>query len=742
MWAGLTVVTRRVSRFGRKPVLFVGVGATLAVLAGAVLPGAAGAAASAPTAAPSDGTAAVTLSSAPLGLDVAPWINPATLTTVEPLLKAAGIYQLHYGGGGTADQYDWQSGLAINNCGANQTPAAFSLPCAKAEPLDFDQLSTAAQAIGAQTFATVNYGTGSAASAAAWVAQSVANDEPVADWSIGNESYGCWSPDNWLTLPPLNDTGFTPNDNATCPMSNPSVYPGMYGQALGMTNIAQSYAVNALPYMEQMTAADPSIKIGVPWAFDSTVGGASVADNGNWNNTILGADAQYISFVEAHFYPFSFGCQSASSPTPANCGVPGDNGNPTTEAVLQSIEEIPSEYAKIRSTLNTYDPKATVIVGETGVSYRATSIPCAPAGALFASSDALEWLASGTQTVDWWPMDTGANLTNSCTLPEEAMFLANGTPDSVYAGYLLTSQLAQPAARLSALKVTPITALPAAGNPQVLAFQSVLPDGQTAVALINTNTSTTEKFKVSTALAGNLTTQSYTAANQNATNTKIVDGTTTAGAIASSVTLAPESILVLKAPAPSKVTLGATAATVKAGTRVTLSGTLTLNGAPAARTPVKIYRRVAGKTANQATLTVTTNAAGAFTVTNLPPAYGSYDYVADYAGTSLYASASASTAVRVTALKSTLKLSFSAGSVKPGRKVTVTATLAGWHTNKWLSIYAQPKGSSKREIKRGTVNAKGRLVVTFTMEKNTTFTVTFGGDQWYGSASASAIVKA
>lgn len=74
--------------------------------------------------------------------------------------------------------------------------------------------------------------------------------------------------------------------------------------------------------------------------------------------------------------------------------------------------------------------------------------------------------------------------------------------------------------------------------------------------------------------------------------------------------------------------------------------------------------------------------------------------------------------------------------------MTVTATLAGWHTNKWLSIYAQPKGSSKREIKRGTVNAKGQLVATFTMEKNTTFTVTFGGDQWYGSASASAIVKA
>jgi hypothetical protein len=97
------------------------VGASLAVLAGAALPGAAGAA----TSTPRSNGASVTLSATPLGLDIAPWVNPTTLTAIEPLLKAAGINQLHYGGGGTADQYDWATEQVINDC-ADQSPAAFS----------------------------------------------------------------------------------------------------------------------------------------------------------------------------------------------------------------------------------------------------------------------------------------------------------------------------------------------------------------------------------------------------------------------------------------------------------------------------------------------------------------------------------------------------------------------------------------------------------------------------------------
>jgi hypothetical protein len=700
------------------------VGASVAVLAGAGLPGAA----DATTSAAKSNSAPVTLSATPLGLDIAPWVNPTTLTALQPLLEAAGINQIHYGGGGTADQYDWATEQVVNDC-TDQTPAAFDEPCgAKTFTLDFDQLSATAEAIGAQTFATVNYGTGTPALAAQWVAHSVASDEPVAEWSIGNESYGCWSDDWWLTQAPLNDTTYVPNgsgpDYVGCPWTTAA------SSGAGVAEMAESYAANALPYMQQMTAADPTIKIGIPWAFDGSVGGAGVPNNVNgWDKPILDADGQYISFVEAHWYPFG-----ATTPGP--------------QTVLQSVESIPAEYGKMRAVLNAEDPKATITVGETGVSYLATNIPCTPAGAPFAAGAALEWLSSGASTVDWWPIDTGANVGSACTLPEEAMFTGNGTPDSVYSGYLLASRLAKPNAKLSSLAVTNLSA---PGNTtNAIGFQSVLPNGQVAVALINTNTSAAQKVSVSTSLTGNLTTESYIAADQpkgttaspNPEPTKIVNGTTTAAAAAKSITIPAESIVVLETHLPSKLTVAAPAS-VKPGTKVTVSGTLTMNGAAApAGTTVKVYRRVAGSSVNQATLTATTKAGGAFAVTDTPPARGKYSYVANYAGTSLYAWSTASRAVTVTALKPALKLAASAGSVKPGRSVTMTATLGATHGNRTVLIYAQPKGGAKKLVKRATVNSKGQLSIGYVMRVNTTFSVAFLGDTWYGPVTVTVVVKA
>src|SRR3984957_20797982 len=57
------------------------------------------------------------LSAAPLGLNTAPWDYVYAANTsagggvdvIQPLLRAAGIDQLRYGGGSYADYYDWQS---------------------------------------------------------------------------------------------------------------------------------------------------------------------------------------------------------------------------------------------------------------------------------------------------------------------------------------------------------------------------------------------------------------------------------------------------------------------------------------------------------------------------------------------------------------------------------------------------------------------------------------------------------
>jgi hypothetical protein len=120
------------------------------------------------------------LSPLALGLNAAPWdyIYAANvsagggLDVIQPLLKAADIGMLRYGGGSYADYYDWQTNSNIQNCLPDDATASFvvtSTSCATSDSLDFDQFSAQAKAIGAQSFVTVNYGSGTPAEAAGWV---------------------------------------------------------------------------------------------------------------------------------------------------------------------------------------------------------------------------------------------------------------------------------------------------------------------------------------------------------------------------------------------------------------------------------------------------------------------------------------------------------------------------------------------------------------------------------------------
>ena len=716
------VIIRRLAWHGRRRAAFAG--AVLAVVAGATLPGGAAGAATGATAA----SAAVKLSASPLGIDLAPWdgIYSTTGSTTytgsriaaaaESMLKAAGVNQIHYGGGVTADDYNWQTN--------RETGKAYN------DGFNFAKVSAAARGLGAQTFATVNFGSGTPALAAAWVKQAKSTaGQGVSYWEIGNENYGCWETNNWLAKAPENYAGYKPNVNATCPMVSEDL-------DAGMTTMATSYAANAKDFMAAMKAQDPNAQLGVPYAFDWTVGGATVGDNTIWNDTVLGTDAQYISFVEAHWYPFGFG---------GNVG----GKNPSAEAVIQSVTQIPAEWAKIQADLNANVPGAKVIVGETGVSYLQTNVPCIPAGALFAAGDALEWLAAGALSVDWWPMDTNTNANYNGTncQADEAMFsnpadpaTANPQPLTPYVGYLMASALAKPGAQLSTLTVSDPSTL--AKVTDVLGFQSLLPDGKSAVALINTSTSSSRKVIFGSSLAGNLVTESYSAGNQNSANNRIVTGTSTAAALAGGITLPAESITILKAAGalkPSSMTLTGSVS-VKAGTKVRLTGKLSLGGITVpGGVPVKVYRKLGSKV--QATLTVRTAAGGGYTVTDLPPAAGSYVYQASYVSNT-YLPASASYAVKVTAAKPSLKLALSAGSVRPGQKITVTATLGAPHVNKTLLIYAQPKGGAKRVIKHTTVNSRGQISVVYPVKATTTFTLVFGGDTWYTPRTVTAVVKA
>ena len=149
------------------------------------------------------GSAATGLSAAPLGVNVAPWdgvYTGSSAADVRPMLSAAGIGQLRYGGGSYADLYNWQTNLDVGAC---QQFGASASGCTAKNPLGFAEFSRQARAIGAQSLVTVNYGSGTPAQAAAWVSEAARTaGQDVALWEVGNETYGCWETNDKLAGPP------------------------------------------------------------------------------------------------------------------------------------------------------------------------------------------------------------------------------------------------------------------------------------------------------------------------------------------------------------------------------------------------------------------------------------------------------------------------------------------------------------------------------------------------------------
>ena len=474
------------------------------------------------------GAAAIGLSAAPLGVNVAPWdgryAGPAA-AAVQPLISAAGIRQLRYGGGSYADIYNWQTNI---NVGACEQSGAGASGCTAKNPLAFAEFSRQARAIKAESLVTVNYGSGTPAQAAAWVSEAARTaGQDVALWEVGNETYGCWETNDKLAGPPEYYQGYQPSANgdpanATCPQA-------FQGEAAGMRTLATSYAVNAQQFLKAMKEAHPRAELGVPWAFGPVVPGSAVADSAEWNDTVLRADGADVGFVDAHYYPFTFS------------GATG-GANPSDSQVLHALTQIPALQASIRKELASRDPTAAVVVGETSVSNGSTTTVCTPVGAVFAAGDVLSWLAAGAQSVDWWSLNDTANTGASCVNSGSGLLNAADRPtaETPYYGYLLASQLAQPGAQLKPLA----TSDPA----DVLAYQSRRPDGEQAVAFINLDPSAarTVTYAPPAGLAGTLNYWSYSAGSQNATSSKIDTGTTPALSVAGRIGLPAESVTVLE----------------------------------------------------------------------------------------------------------------------------------------------------------------------------------------------------
>jgi alpha-L-arabinofuranosidase len=196
------------------------------------------------------------------------------LQDTPPEMSKAGYQSLRFPGGSMADYYNWAS-----NYTGSQTYYMNN---------DFTNFARVATNIGAApySFITVNYGTGTPAEAAAWVAFSnVTNHYGFKYWEIGNECYA--------------DPGET--DSNTPPWD------------------PYEYATRAATYITEMKAADPTIKCGVVvapvgnevgYSNDYTNNPATNLVTGQvlhgWTPVVLGTLYQLgvmPDFVIYHWYP-------------------------------------------------------------------------------------------------------------------------------------------------------------------------------------------------------------------------------------------------------------------------------------------------------------------------------------------------------------------------------------------------------------------------------------------------------
>ncbi len=299
-------------------------------------------------------TARGVLPATAFGLNEAVWDGDLRDSVVPALYQQAGITLLRYPGGSTSDVYHWQ-----RNTLTRPDPGVYG---SYANPNNtFDAFMDVAHRTGAQPLVTVNYGSNAAgtgggdpAEAAAWVRYAnVTKGYGITYWEVGNETYGGWETNLW-------------------PDKSPA-----------------AYATNARTFIDQMKAADPSIKVGIPvWTDDNGFG--------NWNRTVLPALCPTIDFLDVHFYPETPGQES-------------DAG------LLASTGRIATIMATLRADIVRYcgnnAAHVRIIVGETNsVSYAPGKQTMSLISGLFLADDEMTWLEQGATSVAWWAAHNGNSL--------------------------------------------------------------------------------------------------------------------------------------------------------------------------------------------------------------------------------------------------------------------------------------------------------------------------------------------
>ncbi|WP_328749712.1 choice-of-anchor D domain-containing protein [Streptomyces sp. NBC_00285] len=195
------------------------------------------------------------------------------------------------------------------------------------------------------------------------------------------------------------------------------------------------------------------------------------------------------------------------------------------------------------------------------------------------------------------------------------------------------------------------------------------------------------------------------------------------------------------APGPKAATslLLTAPGTAVPGRSLTVQGTLTSTAALAAGQVVHLTRN------GTALPDATAKADGSFTVTDTPPAEGTYTYAASYAGDTTHETASASNLVQVAKLSTSVTVTAPATATR-AQKLTVSGTLSGspFATGGVVKVtktdLAHPSGGALPDAK---VAANGSFTFTDTPQIGgaNTYKVSYGGDISHKPGSSTATTQ-
>lgn len=129
--------------------------------------------------------------------------------------------------------------------------------------------------------------------------------------------------------------------------------------------------------------------------------------------------------------------------------------------------------------------------------------------------------------------------------------------------------------------------------------------------------------------------------------------------------------------------------------------------------------------------TVPVAADGSFAFHDTPQVGGANTYAYTYDGGTSYLPVTASTKVKVSRATPALSVGTDAKSYHSGATVKVTAHLGTTYNSRSVTLYDQPAGKSRAQLKSGKVDAHGNLVAYYKITRNTVFSAAFAGDDRY-----------